>query len=171
MTATITTAGQEAGSLVLYHGSQIWMRGEWALVGPCACERCAARLESGEEARWELVDIWGRDRITCVRRESFTPYSEIPLAPAPDAHKTRTSQPSGYACDDTGSRRSDKRGRLMYDRGSFWFCTCGEVGAGADREEARSSARRHREQEAGRERAEYEAALVGLQAKLEGRPS
>lgn len=64
-------------------------------------------------------------------------------APAVE-HKTRTSQPSGYVQSD-GVRRFGKRGRVMYDRGSFAFCSCGWVGAGADRREARSLARQHRE--------------------------
>jgi hypothetical protein len=152
-----TAATLAAGALVLYHGSHRWMHGEWQIAGPCACG-------CDHPDCWELADIWERDHMTCVRRESFTPY---PQEPAPDGHKTRTSLPSGYACDAIGARRSDKRGRLMHDRGSFWYCTCGEGGAGADRAEARGWARQHREQEAARERAEYEAGLAGLRAKLE----
>ena len=156
MTDTLTI---EAGSLVLYHGSQRHMHGEWQIVGPCACHPDG----------WDLADIWERDRIACVRRESFTPYSEIPAAPTPAAHKTHTSQPSGYVQDADGTRHSDKRGRLMYDRSSYWFCTCGAKGFGADREEARMWARSHREQEAAREQAEYETALAALRAKFEAK--
>ncbi|HZR50158.1 MAG TPA: hypothetical protein VFB06_11620 [Streptosporangiaceae bacterium] len=64
----------------------------------------------------------------------------------PVVHKTRTTQPAGYVQDDAGIRRFDKRGRVMYDRGSFALCSCGWVAAGATREEARSSARAHRQE-------------------------
>lgn len=61
-------------------------------------------------------------------------------------HKTRTTPPAGYNQDADGVRRFDKRGRVMHDKSSFWICTCGEIGAGATRQEARSAARRHREE-------------------------
>jgi len=66
------------------------------------------------------------------------------LAMIADEHRTETTVPTGYLEDAAGARRSDKRGRLMYDRSSFALCACGWRGAGADREEARSAARRHR---------------------------
>lgn len=92
---------------------------------------------------------------------------EPPAAPAPaTGHKTRTSQPSGYNEVAPGVRRFDRRGRVMHDRGSFWSCTCGTVGAGATREEARSRARQHREEEAAKANAAFEAALAGLRTKL-----
>lgn len=35
-------------------------------------------------------------------------------------HKTRTTQPTGYVyADSYGTRRSDKRGRVMHDRSSW----------------------------------------------------
>lgn len=149
----------EAGPLVLYHGSQRYMHGEWQVSGPCSCHSDG----------WNLVDIWGRDRIMCVRRESFTPYDEIPSADPRPEHKTRTSQPAGYQYGADGSRMTDVRGRLMYDRGSYWFCTCGEIGAGADRAEARRWARSHRDRAAANEQAGYKTAIAALRARLESR--
>lgn len=65
-------------------------------------------------------------------------------------HKTRTSQPGGYQClPGSDIRMSDKRGRLMRDRSSWAICTCGWVGAGRDRPDARRLARAHREELSG----------------------
>lgn len=72
-------------------------------------------------------------------------------ADVPEAveHKTRTTQPAGYLyADSYGTRRSDKRGRVMFDKSSWALCTCGWAAAGATREEARSRARAHREEQA-----------------------
>lgn len=167
MTA-VDLAAPESGALALYHGSRTRLHGEWQITGPCACPRCAARALCGKPARWELTDIWGRERITCVRRESFTLYSGLTQAEPEPEHKTRTTQPSGYA-ERNGVRSFDKRGRVRHDRGSFWRCTCGAMGAGASRDEARSRARQHREQEAARRQAALEAAIAELRAKLERR--
>lgn len=168
MTSTRSVINYETAELALYHGSQVFLRGEWYLAGPCTCQRCIARALSGQDAgRYELADAYRTSlRITCVRRESFTLYSDLPQArPAPE-HKTRTSQPNGYQYGADGSRMTDKRGRLMRDHGSWWFCACGAKGAGATREEARSRARGHREDEAAKHAAEFEAALSALRAKL-----
>jgi hypothetical protein len=72
------------------------------------------------------------------------PREVVARLPEDPAHKTRTTQPTGYVYDSGGSRRTDKRGRLMYDQGSFALCACGWKAAGATREEARWRARDHR---------------------------
>lgn len=72
------------------------------------------------------------------------PAEAIAALPEDPAHKTRTTVPTGYVYDSGGCRRTDKRGRLMYDRGSFALCACGWVAAGSDRAEARWRARDHR---------------------------
>lgn len=166
--SAIAEAAPETGALALYHGSQTWMHGEWRIAGACTCQRCVARALCGKPARWELAGIWGRERITCVRRESFTLYSDLPQAEAEPEHKTRTTQPSGYL-EHAGVRSFDKRGRVMHDRFSFWRCTCGALGAGASRDEARSRARQHREREAARVQAGFDAAIADLRARLEWR--
>jgi len=65
-------------------------------------------------------------------------------------HKTGTTEPTGYQYLPGGSgiRMTDKRGRLMYDRSSWAICSCGWVGAGYDRPDARRLAQRHREEQA-----------------------
>lgn len=157
MTATLED------SLVNYHGSQTGRHGEWQIARVCICQRCIARVLSGKPARWELVDTRGRDRIKCVRRESFTPYDEMPQAEPEPEHKTRTSQPSGYVEHSPGIRAFGRRG-LMHDRFSYWFCTCGAKGGGADRAEARAAARRHREEEAAKREAAWQATIAELRA-------
>ncbi|HEY1668525.1 MAG TPA: hypothetical protein VGG54_22770 [Trebonia sp.] len=159
---------REIAEVVLYHGSQRRSHGEWLLAGACICNPCAARVLSGGEGRWELADVRGPNRITCVRRESFTPYSELPQAAPAPVHKTTTTPPSGYVENGDGTRRFDKRGRVMRDRFSFARCTCGWVSGGADRAEARANARRHRDEQAALQQAETDAALAALRAKLEG---
>lgn len=79
------------------------------------------------------------------------PSENAAEAGAPEAveHKTRTTEPSGYQClPGSDIRMSDKRGRLRYDRSSWAICTCGWVGGGRDRAEARRRARKHREEQA-----------------------
>lgn len=73
---------------------------------------------------------------------------ETPPAPVIVEHKTRTSQPSGYLYGADGSRRANRRGGLMRDRGSWAICSCGWVAAGDDRPGARRLARAHRAAEA-----------------------
>jgi hypothetical protein len=61
-------------------------------------------------------------------------------------HKTCTSQPHGWLEYSDGSCRFDKRGRPVRDPSSWAICSCGWVGAGRDRPDARRRAREHREQ-------------------------
>jgi hypothetical protein len=131
-------AGPWTGELTLRQReavNDIDLRCQDAPGEPWYCFNCLADLPA---------DPCGQDAHVCGDAAPEAPA----VLPAPVEHKTRTSQPNGYQYGADGSRMSDKRGRLMHDRGSYWFCTCGEVGAGATREEARSSARRHREQTA-----------------------
>lgn len=68
---TTTTAIQD-GALVNYHGSRARVHGEWRFAGLCTCKRCASRSLAGEPARYVLADLWPGNRMTCVRRHSFT---------------------------------------------------------------------------------------------------
>lgn len=72
------------------------------------------------------------------------PAPVVALLPEDPAHRTTTTQPTGYVYDSGGCRRTDKRGRLMYDRSSWARCSCGWVRAADNREQARWKARDHR---------------------------
>ncbi len=101
------------------------------------CADCLADLPRYANGNLDFAALWhvcGEEPTTSEPEPAVT-------------HKTRTTQPVGYSEDDSGCRRFDKRGRVMFDRGSFALCSCGWIGAGATREEARSAARAHRERE------------------------
>ena len=94
------------------------------------------------------------------------PAALVALLPEDPAHKTATTAPSGYLYDADGTRRADKRGRLMRDPGSWAKCACGWAVAEDTREQARWRVRDHR-----REKAVELAEQNGLAERLRDMPA
>ena len=107
----------------------------------------------------DLPDDWfAQSAHRCGEPTRQLASGPLPLPDDP-AHKTRTTPPNGYLYDADGSRRTDKRGRLMRDPFSYAICSCGWVSGGATRQEARQRARGHRDER---------AAMLALLQKLGG---